>query len=291
MNIVEHPCLGAMTTMRVGGHARTLIELEKADFEREVKLPVESGEPPFILGGGSNLLVRDGELDLVVIRKACQGFPRVLSEEGGRVRVRVDGGCPLVRLLVWAAKRGLRGLEGLAGVPGTVGGGVAMNAGSHGQDFGQVLERVRFWSPETGVNQAGADRFVTGYRSFTLRSVPGWFLILEADLLLQRDEPGRVMADYRNWFSRKVRVQPLKAHTAGCVFKNPPGGSAGRRLDRAGLRGVRCGRMEFSRQHANFMANTGGGTFEQALELIDLARRTVMERQGINLELEVRIVS
>ena len=291
MNIIRHPHLGALTTMGVGGYARTMIEIGKDDLDRSGPETVEYGARPFVLGGGSNLLVQDGELDLVLVRKRYETPPEVIAEEGDLVRVRVDGGCPLVRLLVWAAKNGLRGLEGLAGVPGTVGGGVAMNAGSHGQEMGQVLDRVSVWSPATGAFRAGSKQFVTGYRSFVLDAAPQWFLILEAELLFARDDSARVMADYRTRLARKAGVQPLQARTAGCVFKNPSGHSAGRLLDQAGLRGKRCGEMEFSRQHANFMANTGNGTFAQAMELIDTARRIVTERLGINLELEVRIVS
>ncbi len=292
MNIIERPHFGSMTTIRVGGHARALIEVGKeADLDRLAEVMDEHSGPPVVLGGGSNLLVRDGELDLVLVRKCAETTPVIVDQEEEAVRVRADGGCSLVRLLVWAAGKGLRGLEGLAGIPGTVGGGVAMNAGSHGQEFGRVLGRVQVWSPETGSFWAGPKGFVAGYRSFRLCPDVPWFLILNVELLLHRAQGKEVMVDYRNWLARKARVQPLRARTAGCVFKNPEGESAGRLLDQAGFRGARCGGMCFSGMHANFLANTGGGTFEQAMELIDQARAAVLKRHGVDLELEVCIVS
>lgn len=290
MKIFESPDFGAMTTMRVGGRARALVEVKEGDMDRLPRVVDQYAGQPMVLGGGSNLLVRDGDLDLVLIRKRQESPPAVLDMREDRVRIRVDGGCSLVRLLVWSARQGLRGLEGLAGVPGTVGGGVAMNAGSHGQEFARVLDRVRIWGPETGTRWVRTEEFGTGYRLFRLYFPVSWFVILEAELLLYRDRAGTVLADYGNWLKRKAGVQPLQARTAGCTFKNPEGESAGRLLDRAGFRGARCGGMIFSGMHANFLANTGGGTFEQAMELISRATAAVQERFGIGLELEVRIV-
>ena len=135
-----------------------------------------------------------------------------------------------------------------------------------------------------------ADAFAFGYRKCELRGHDGWFLVCAVTLELARGDKESIRSRMREIYQRKQQSQPVTAWSAGCVFKNPaPDAPAGRLIEEAGLRGTRLGGMAFSPVHANFLVNEGGGTFEQAMELIELAREKVRARSGHELELEVRL--
>ena len=205
--------------------------------------------------------------------------------------VRVGAGVKLPRLLVWCMKHGLSGLEGMAGVPGDVGGAVAGNAGAHGMDMGTVLRSVDVFSPDRGFRTLGREDVRCEYRFFGLKDGgKPWFAISGIVLALRPAGPEGIRKALRDNIGRKLRVQPVRSWSAGCVFKNPPGGmSAGKLLDEAGFRGKRLGGMCFSEIHANFLVNEGKGSADAALELIRSAQSAVWERFGIQLQTEVKL--
>ena len=213
------------------------------------------------------------------------------GEDGGLRLVRVGAGVKLPRLLVWCMKHGLSGLEGMAGVPGDVGGAVAGNAGAHGMDMGTVLRRVDVFSPDRGFRTLGREDVRCEYRFFGLKDGgKPWFAISGIVLALRPAGPEGIRKALRDNIERKLRVQPVRSWSAGCVFKNPPGGmSAGKLLDEAGFRGKRLGGMCFSEIHANFLVNEGKGRADAALELIRSAQSAVWERFGIQLQTEVKL--
>ncbi len=285
------PKLSARTTLGLGG--RTQAELVLTDPEDALGLAqalAGLGGAPLVLGGGSNILARDGELPLVVVSPRLAGEPETLRERSGdKVRVRVGAGVKLQRFLAWLATQGLDGLAGLTGVPGAVGGAVAGNAGSYGCDMAGVLARVRVWTPENGLAWLGPEGFSTGYRRFALAGEPKFFLIVAVEIDCAVREPIAIRADMVANLKRKRAGQPITAASAGCVFKNPPGEAAGRLLEAAGFRGKRLGNMAFSDRHANFLVNLGGGASSEAFELIEAAREAVRRTSGYELELEVRV--
>jgi UDP-N-acetylmuramate dehydrogenase len=154
-----------------------------------------------------------------------------------------------------------------------------------------VLAGVWACTPQRGIGFFGPDEFYAGYRRFSLAGVEGFFMIARVLLDLEVSTPEAVRAEGLAALGRKKATQPIAAATAGCVFKNPEGQSAGRLLDLAGFRGRRCGGMEFSAMHANFLVNRGGGASREALELIEAARQAVLAGFGTELELEVRVAS
>jgi UDP-N-acetylmuramate dehydrogenase len=154
-----------------------------------------------------------------------------------------------------------------------------------------VLAGVWAWTPDAGVAFFGPDRFKAGYRRFSLVGVAGFFMIARVLLDFESAAEAAVREEAGLALKKKKATQPIAAATAGCVFKNPEGQSAGRLLDLAGFRGRGLGGMEFSAMHANFLVNRGGGTSQAAFELIDAAREAVSSRFGHELELEVRVVS
>lgn len=285
------PLFAERTTLRLGGRALAEVVLtEPGDAVGLAETLAGLGGTPLVLGGGSNLLIRDGELPLVVVSPRIKGEPETLRERFGQaVRVRIGAGVKLQRLAAWLATQGLRALEGLVGVPGTVGGAIAGNAGSYGTETAAALARVLVWTRQDGVRWIDRSGFTAGYRRFALADPGGMFLVLAAEFDCRVDEPIDIRKEMIANLRRKRTSQPITAATAGCVFKNPAGTSAGKLLDQAGFRGKCLGNMAFSELHANFLVNRGGGTAAQALQLIAMARDAVGRQHGHELELEVRV--
>ena len=287
------PLFAERTTLRLGGRALAEVVLtEPGDALGLGEILVRLGGRPLALGCGSNLLAHDGELPVVVVRPCLCGEPCTLRERyEGRIRVRVGAGVKLQRLVAWLATQGLDGLAGLVGVPGTVGGAVAGNAGSYGCQLGDVLARVQIWTPEGGIVWVGREQMAIGYRRFDVTGVTGFYLVLAVEIDCAVREPIDIRQDMIANVRHKRTTQPIKAASAGCVFKNPTGTAAGKLLEEAGFRGKRFGGMGFSQIHANFLVNEGQGTSGEAFDLIEAAREAVRRQSGYALELEVRVVS
>ncbi|GFH62485.1 MAG: UDP-N-acetylmuramate dehydrogenase [Candidatus Desulfovibrio kirbyi] len=290
MREVSSPSLADLTTLRIGGKALAALRLERAsDFE---VLPMRLralGGRPLVLGAGSNILARDGELPIVLI---CPDFLRqleVVSEKDDKVCVRAGAAVPMARLVRFCARHGLSGLEGLVGIPGRVGGGIAMNAGSFGTEICAALESVQILSGNS-VHKIPARDMRFGYRSFSVSKGILDFVVLEAIFSLIKLSIDGIRNSMRHNFFEKKSKQPLTAWSAGCVFKNPPSEMpAGRLLELSGYKGKKLGGMAFSSLHANFLLNEGRGCATAALDLIHEAREAVRRRFGCMLELEVRV--
>lgn len=293
LEIHDGPLLARRTTLGLGG--KTLAEIRAADpagLEGLDDALARVGGRPLALGGGSNILAADHDLPVALVRLGRGGEPEVLPEVSpGKVRIAVWGGFPLAALVAWCGRRGLSGLAGMSGIPGTVGGAVAGNAGSYGRDMAGALCGITVWTPGGGLAEIGPERLSTGYRHFAIAGLEGFFVIARAILELEAGSEADVRREASEALAHKMATQPITAATAGCVFKNPEGQSAGRLLDMAGFRGKGMGGMEFSAMHANFLVNRGGGTSQAAFALIDAAREAVRSRFGHELELEVRVVS
>lgn len=300
MIITPRPALAPLTTLRLGGSALAEIRLyTPEDCERLPHALAETGGRPCVLGGGSNLLIHDGELPITVLRPlfgSKDAEPEILGEEevngARRVLFRAGTGTPMPRLLAWCAKRGLSGLEGLVGLPGRLGGAVAMNAGAYGCSTAPLLRSLSVFTPEKGLHTLSPEGWMAQYRHFSLAAPCAWYMSVSAVLSLAADAPEAVRARMRENFLRKKAGQPVHEHTAGCVFQNPEGESAGRLLDQAGMKGRRRGALYFSPMHANFLVHDTRcgipGTSEDALLLIDEARRAVRSTFGVELQMEVR---
>jgi len=291
LNLIHAPRLCERTTLRLGGPALAeAVVCAEADLEQLGNMLPSLGGRPLALGAGSNILAAAGPLELVLVRPANTGEPRTEHRASGTL-VRVGAGFGLPRLLGLCQRLGLSGLENLTGIPGHVGGAVAMNAGSYGVETGALLRRVRLWTPEGGLVWRDARDCAFGYRHFDAKLDAGFSLIWEAEFRLTADAPAAIRARMAATYGKKKAAQPVTAKSAGCVFKNPQSDSAGRLLDQAGMRGRALGGMAFSELHANFLVNLGHGTAAQALELLDLGKRAVRERFGVELETEVVVLS
>jgi UDP-N-acetylmuramate dehydrogenase len=281
VRVLRDVALRTRTSLGVGGSAPVLLEPARADELAPVMQRLFAAGVPFhFLGAGSNLLVSDDGPSFVVI--SSEG----LQEEPGIAedRVRAGAGYPVPRLVKRVAAAGLSGIEFAEGIPGSVGGCVRMNAGWHEGMFGNAVASF------TAISRQGIiEEVVTGPGTFAYRQCPGLGdrFVAGATLRLLPDDPARVRERMRAYHDHRVSTQPTGAKNAGCIFKNPPGGHAGRLIDQCGLKGTAVGRAVVSDVHANFIVNQGGATCRDVLLLIDTVRDVVSKKTGITLETEV----
>lgn len=293
MREVRNPSLSAITTLGLGGTCSLELTVSSRDDLAAMDDRIrELGLPVYVVGRGSNIFGLDGSHEAVLVRPAFTDGPAVLGDEtaDGGVLVSCGAGISLPVLLAFLREKGLSGMEGLAGIPGTVGGAVAMNAGSFGTSTAESLDSVEIWSGGRLVRLT-PDACETGYRHFRPRGLAGSFLVVSAVFRLSRSTSQDVAAGMQHNFQMKKSRQPITARSAGCVFRNPACGvSAGALLERAGFRGHRKGSVALSEQHANFLVNLGGGTSSEALALLEEARTAVRAMAGVELDFEVRFL-
>ena len=270
-----------LTTLGVGGYCRWLFEpTTEAEAQTFVRACAREGLPWRVLGGGSNLVVL-GDLELPVLRLA---FPKDLHRDGHQLTAPASHGH--IALAEAAANLGLSGLEFASGIPGSLGGAIRMNAGAYGREWVDVLTRYRFLTPEGELVEKTPAPGEFGYRwSF----LTGGRVILSATAGLVAGDAVAIRARVAEYREKRGTSQPLSKRNAGCIFKNPPGQSAGRLIDQAGLKGLRLGDAEVSPEHANFLVNHGKATAAEFAELMTQVQAKVQEHSGITLEPEVEI--
>lgn len=274
--------LAPFTTFAVGGPAELLLS-PASESEACALLDLLAGEgiPWRVLGGGSNLLVADRGVRGAVLRMVDRlGAFRF----EGRTLV-ASAGAKLPVLARAAAERGLSGLEFAAFIPGTAGGAAATNAGSAGREMALVVKKVRSYRPGAGFREYAGDECGFVYRGS--RFLPGGEALLEIVCELAPAFPAAVQERMREIGEERKRKFPLEWPSAGSVFKNPPGGSAGRLIEAAGLKGETIGLARISEKHANWIVNLGGARSEDVKNIIRLARDRVREKFGVDLELEI----
>jgi UDP-N-acetylmuramate dehydrogenase len=275
--------LQTLTTFRIGGTPRRYFEPRNVRELREAMAAcVQSGTPWQVMGGGSNLLVEDGPLPFAVIRIHAPGFGSL--EPASPTSVRAGAGVPVARLLRTCSRRGLAGLEFLAGLPGTVGGAVAGNAGAWGQSITERVSAVSLLDPDGSVRSATAADLGAGYRHADL----GGGVITSVWFALEPSDPKAIRLRMQQHMEQRLGRHPLREFSAGCIFRNPPGLSAGLLIDQCGLKGYRIGGAQVSDLHANFILNRGGAAAADVLALIQQVREAVRREHGVELELEVR---
>ena len=270
-----------LTTLGVGGVCRWLFE-PRTELEAKafVRACAREGLPWRVLGGGSNLVVL-GDLQVPVLRLA---FPKEIRLEGRQLTAPASHGH--IALAEAAAAAGLSGLEFASGIPGSLGGAIRMNAGAYGREWIDVLVRYRFLSPEGDLVEKAPQ---PGEFSYRWSFLSGGHVVLSATADLVEGDPARIRAQVAEYREKRGTSQPLSKRNAGCIFKNPPGQSAGRLIDSAGLKGLRLGDAEVSPEHANFLVNHGRATAQEFADLMDQVRSRVLEVHGVTLEPEVEI--
>src|SRR5579862_9025526 len=276
--------LAKHTTLRVGGPADVYVEpASEADLAGIVKLCSAGGVPFFVLGRGSNLLVRDGGFRGVIICLVHANFSRI-EIEGERLHC--GAGAKLKNVAVAAKRGGLSGMEFLEGIPGSVGGALRMNAGAMGGQTFDVVESVRLMDFHGNVRELAPKAMAVEYRSCaTLKDHIALGAVFKGRPAPREEIEARMKA-----FSEKRWASQPAAPSAGCMFKNPGSIPAGKLVDELGLKGTRVGGAVVSAEHGNFIVNDGTATAREVLELIDLLQRRVQAERGIELQTEVEII-
>ncbi|MDQ3794892.1 MAG: UDP-N-acetylmuramate dehydrogenase [Actinomycetota bacterium] len=272
------------TAWKIGGPADVLLEPREADeLIGAIKKAREHDIPVTVLGGGTNVLVRDGGIRGLTIRLA-KSLTRVEIEG---YHVTAEAGVLYPVLANATAGRGLRGLEFATGIPGTVGGAVYMNAGAYGGETKEVLRWAEVYRDGEVVRMSNPELKLS-YRRSILHDHPDW-VVVRAGYTLAPGDPEELKARIKEFRAQRMNGSPNRP-SCGSTFKRPPGDFPGRVIEAAGLKGTRVGRIEVSPVHANYFVNLGGGTSGEALELMALVREKVRERLGIDLEPEVRVL-
>jgi UDP-N-acetylmuramate dehydrogenase len=281
---VEH-LVGASTAARTSlgiGGPTDILQIRQYQYLPDlIALLKQHGVSCRLLGGGSNLLIQDGELPWVLLHLA-PGDSGVRVEDGVAY---VDAAADLGGTVTYCAKRNLGGLEGLIGVPGTVGGALRMNAGAYGTQIGTWVREVKLLRAASGqieILRGDAIRFEYRHTSFAPDDI-----MLAVKLALPSKSYSDILQGIRVCNEKRRASQPLNQKSAGCIFKNPPGGSAGRMIDELGLKGLSVGDARVSDRHANFFINAGSARCADMLALIEQVRERVHGAFGVTLETEV----
>ncbi len=284
--------LSRHTSFAIGGPADIVAYPADRDdlmaLLREIKA---QGRPFFILGGGTNLLVRDGGFRGVVVslkNLRTIALEREYRSIGGVFAVVLaEAGASLSKLLAFTAEEGLTGLEFTAGIPGTVGGAVCMNAGTSTGEIGDVIDTVTLISMDGRLITKGREEMGFGYRT---SSIPEGHLVLDMRVALRRGEKDKIRTRIHDLMDARKKHQPLGLPNAGSMFKNPQEESAGKLIEAAKLKGRRVGDAQVSDKHANFIVNLGKAKASDVLSLMDIVKQTVLEVHGVRLEPEIKIV-
>ncbi len=269
------------TSLGIGGTTDEVLLRRYELIPDVMRLLADESIPHRFLGGGTNVLIADGELPYIVLYLPT-------SQPGMRIEgnaAYVDASANLGGMVTFCAKRDLGGMEGLIGVPGSVGGALRMNAGAYGTSIGPHVREIELYRAASGDLETvrGTDiRFDYRHTSFSPDDV-----MLRVKLELPPRPFKEILAGIKVCNEKRRASQPLNQKSAGCIFKNPPGGSTGRMIDELGLKGHRVGDAMVSDRHANFFVNAGSASCSDMLRLIDDVRERVRAAYGVELENEV----
>jgi UDP-N-acetylmuramate dehydrogenase len=281
----EEP-LAPYLAYRVGGPAELLVfPRDEADMVWIAEQARKHHVPITIVGSGTNLLVVDEGIRGIVI-SLLHAFKEIepVSRTADSCLVRAGGGVGKPEFLEWSIAQDLAGLEFSAGVPGTIGGGIYMNAGTKYGSYGDILRELRLFDFRTGARTLKREEVHFGYRHQT---AVGDTLVLNVLFELKSGDGKAVRAEVERIIAERAAKQPLDFPSCGSTFKNPEGHSAGRLIEKSGLKGLKVGGAEISEKHANFILNKNGAKASDILALIDVIRRTVKEKFAVELETEV----
>lgn len=283
--IVRDERMARRTTYRIGGPTALFVRANTYPaLTRVIEVLDQQGVPWVVLGKGSNILVSDkGYIGCVLT--LGREFSRVILGENGAVTV--GAAAPLTKLVTDALGHGLSGIEYCVGVPGTVGGAIAMNAGSRREWIGKTVESVVTYRPGEGMHRYAGSDIEWGYRA---TSIPWSEIILEAKLRLKPSTKEAVSRDMNERLSKRRASQPIGQPSCGSVFSNPPDLSVGKLLEDAGMKGYTVGGAKVSPVHANFIVNTGGASAEDVCVIMREMQRKVKELYGIQLKPEVKFL-
>ncbi len=281
--VEQNYALNESTWFGLGGSAEYFIRPTNAEQLAEVvRRCGENNVPLRVLGFGSNLLIRDQGVKGVVLKLDSEEFCKVEPHDNLLV---AGGGADLSKLVLNCVRKGQSGLEALAGIPGSIGGAVRMNAGGNFGDIGAAIESVVLMDNQGNIFEKSKPELSFDYRHSNITAK----IILAAKLKLVEADPNQLLRAVKEVWIYKKNTQPLNMKSAGCVFKNPRGMSAGAMIDRCGLKGTKVGGAMVSEKHANFIVAEKGCKSGDVVALIDTIKKKVKEKFDVALELEIEI--
>lgn len=279
----ENEPLAPFTWFRIGGVAEFFAEPTNIEeLAQLVRRCHHSDVPLRLIGGGSNILVRDEGVPGMVVHLSAAEFSRI--SVAGQV-ITAGGGAKLGHVISTSVREGLAGLEQLVGIPGTVGGALRGNAGTQNGDIGQWTHSVTLLTLDGQQVTRGREDLRFAYRASNLDDP----VILSAEFALEAGDPQELTRRMQTLWILKKSTQPTGNQHTGCIFKDPSGLSAAGLIEQAGLKGTKVGEAEVSDQHANFIVAGTGASSSDVLRLIDLIQGRVAERLGVELEVEIQI--
>ena len=277
------------TSFRVGGPVDYLVyPVDLTDLQKILRWCGKERVDYFVLGRGSNLLVRDGGIRGLAI-SLSRGFIRIeeLHPERGKGALFAEAGESLGKLVEFTCGRGWAGLEFAAGIPGSIGGAISMNAGAFKGEMKDVLRSVRLMDTSGNVLEKSRVDLLFSYRSLKL---PQREIILGGEFQLAPEGKEEVRSRMEEIIRRRAARHPHDLPSAGSIFQNPPQGPAGKLIEEVGLKGTRSGDAQISEKHANIIVNTGNARSSDVLELMEIVKAAVLEQRGIRLEPEIKII-
>lgn len=273
------------TSFKIGGNADVMaFPVNENELMDVIQFASIKGFPVFVLGRGTNLLVRDNGVRGVVINLS-DGFKEVSWI--GDDEASVSAGVGIIELVNLCKDRGLAGLEFAAGIPGTIGGAVFMNAGAYGGEIKDIVERVE--AVDLNGQRHSFDKLSLKF-SYRKCELSANMIITKAHLKFKKDNPEEIKNRIKEFKERRKTTQAIILPNAGSIFKNPPGLSAGRLIEESGLNGVKSGGAQISEVHGNYIVNLGNATAMDVLTLMAMARDKVFKVKGILLETEIKVV-
>lgn len=283
-NVTENEPMSKHTTFRIGGVADIFVTPQSTeDIENIIRIAEETNTPYYIIGNGSNLLVKDEGIRGIVVQIYKKYSDIVVNDD----EVVVQSGALLSAVAKKAMENSLTGFEFASGIPGTIGGGVCMNAGAYGGEIKDVLISCKVLKDgkviELNNEQAGFE-----YRNSRIMNEK--MIVLEAVLKLKKGNRDEISAKMKELNSQRNMKQPVELPSAGSTFKRPEGYFAAKLIDDSGLRGFSVGKAQVSSKHCGFVVNNGGATAKEVLELIEKVTEIVYDKFGVKLETEVRII-
>ncbi|HAG04978.1 MAG TPA: UDP-N-acetylenolpyruvoylglucosamine reductase [Lachnospiraceae bacterium] len=283
-NIKRDESMSRHTTFRIGGSADFFVTPSDADSLAAVlQILKNSGTPYFIMGNGSNILVKDKGFRGAVIQ-IKNNFSSVKIDECTLI---AGAGALLSSVAKNAANNGLTGMEFASGIPGTVGGAVYMNAGAYGGEIKDILKKITVLDGDK-IKELSNDECFFGYRKSRLMEEE--FIVLGAEFSLERGDKDIINAQMAEFNQRRIQKQPIEFPSAGSTFKRPLNGFAAKLIEDCGLKGFSVGQAQVSPKHSGFVVNNGGATASDVLSLMEYIEKTVFSKTGVMLEPEVRII-
>lgn len=295
--LVEQKPLSQYTSWRIGGTARWYVEIFSVEkLQSIVQWAQEQNIPTLLLGGGTNILIRDEGFHGLVIRYVARTW-HIEETDDGTALLTVETGMPIGRLAWSVGEQGWKSLQWAAGLPGSVGGAIYGNAGCYGGDIAGVFRSAKMLV-HNEIQTWNSEQMGFGYRTSGLKqnrnqakTIQDAAIILSSEFALVRGEPSEIKQRMQQIAAERKKKTPI-GHSCGSVFKNPATSPhpAGMLIDQAGLKGTRIGGAEISPLHANYIVNLGNATSDDVLRLIDLAQTRVLQTFGVELELEIQVV-